>query len=156
MRQSFLRFFVVLTVFALVGSVVHAAERKISRGQLPAAVQKTADEQTQAATVRGYSKDTENGQVEYEVEAISNGHHKDITIAPDGSLLEIEEEVSLGSLPAAVQSGLGAKAGNGKISKVESITKHGAIVAYEGHVITAGKRSEIQVGPAGQPLDHEE
>ena len=40
--------------------------------------------------------------------------------------------------------------------KVESITKHDKVVAYEAQVITNGKRSEVQVGPDGKPLDHEE
>ena len=30
------------------------------------------------------------------------------------------------------------------------------LVAYEAQVTTNGKRSEVQVGPDGKPLDHEE
>jgi len=55
-----------------------------------------------------------------------------------------------------VQSGLQEKAGKGKLGKVESITKHDKLVAYEAKVTTNGKKSEIQVGPDGKPLDHEE
>ena len=44
----------------------------------------------------------------------------------------------------------------GKILKVESISEHDKVVAYEAKVQNAGKRSEIQVGPDGKPLDHEE
>jgi hypothetical protein len=55
-----------------------------------------------------------------------------------------------------VQNGLQAKAGSGKLDKVESITKHDKLVAYEAKVMTNGKRSEIQVGPDGKPLAHEE
>jgi hypothetical protein len=51
---------------------------------------------------------------------------------------------------------LDAKAGKGKITKIESITKHNKLVAYEAQVMTNGKHSEIQVGPDGAPLDHEE
>jgi hypothetical protein len=40
--------------------------------------------------------------------------------------------------------------------KVESITKHDRLVAYEAKVLTGTKKSEIQVGPDGKPLDHEE
>jgi hypothetical protein len=59
-------------------------------------------------------------------------------------------------LPAAVRRALQKKAGSGKITRTESITKLGAIVAYEVKVITNGKKSEVQVGPDGMPLDHEE
>jgi len=55
-----------------------------------------------------------------------------------------------------VKDGLQAKAGAGKIIKVESLTKHDQLVAYEAKVQTDGKKKEIQVGPDGQPLAHEE
>ena len=51
---------------------------------------------------------------------------------------------------------LQAKADKGKITKVESITKKDKLVAYEAQVVTDGKKSEVQVGVDGKPLDHEE
>jgi hypothetical protein len=155
MRASLRPLEVALALVALTATL-RAAEKRISKSELPAAVQKTAAKQTQGATVLGYTKDTEDGQLQYEVELMSNGHSKDVSIAPDGGLLEVEEQVALTSLSPQVRSGLESKAGKGKITKVESITKHGAIVAYEAQVFTAAKHSEIQVGPEGKPLDHEE
>jgi hypothetical protein len=145
-----------LLFVALVSGNLWATETRISKADLPVLVQKTADAQAIGGTVRGYSKDTEDGKLEYEVEMTVKGHSKDITIAPDGTLLEIEEQVSIDSLAPEVRSGLTAKAAKGKISKVESLTKHGKIVAYEAKVLTAGKRSEIQVGPDGKSLHHDE
>jgi uncharacterized membrane protein YkoI len=139
-----------------VATLAGAAEKSISRSELPAAVKTTTDEQSKGATVRGYSTDRENGKLEYEVEMLVNGHTKDVTIAPDGRLLEIEEEVSLNSLSTQVRSGLAAQAGKGKITKIESLTKNGKIVAYEAQVLLAGKHSEVQVGPDGGRLAHEE
>ena len=69
---------------------------------------------------------------------------------------EVEEQVGLDSLPQAVKNGLQAKAGKGKIRKVESLTKHDKLVAYEAQVTTDGKKSEVQVAADGKPLDHEE
>lgn len=60
------------------------------------------------------------------------------------------------ALPAAVKAGLQAKAGEGKRVKVESIMKKDNLVAYEAQVRNGSKRSEVQVGPDGKPLDHEE
>jgi hypothetical protein len=59
-------------------------------------------------------------------------------------------------LNANVQSGLKVKAGKAEITKIESITKNGAIVAYEAQVEISGKHTEIQVGPNGEALRHEE
>ncbi len=133
-----------------------AAEKKIAKSALPPAVSKTANEQSSGAVVKGYSEDREGGMLEYEVEMMVHGHSRDVTIAPDGKLLEVEEQVALNGLSAEVQSALKSKAGKGIITKVESLTKRGRLVAYEAQVRTAGRHSEIQVGPQGQALDHEE
>jgi len=131
-------------------------EKKINRSNLPPAVEKTVAAQTQGAIIRGFNEEKENGKTYYEAELTVNGHSKDILIDPTGAVVEIEEQVDLASLPAAVQSGLQTKAGAGKLGKIESITKHDKVVAYEAKVMNNGKRSEVQVGPDGKPLDHEE
>ena len=133
-----------------------AQEKKIKRSDLPPAVKKTVAAQSAGATIRGFSTEKENGQTLYEAELTVNGHSKDISMTADGSIVEIEEQVSLDSLPAEVKAGLQAKAGNGKILKVESLTKKNKLVAYEAKVETNGKKTEIQVGPDGKPIDHEE
>jgi len=146
---------VLLTIIGATATA-RAAEKRISRDDLPAAVQKAADEQAQVATVRGYSKEVENGQLEYEVQMVTNGHTKDVSIAPDGRVLEVEEQVDIANLPGDVNSGLRARAKTGKITKVESIKKGGTLVAYEAQIVSAGRRWEVQVGPDGGRLDHEE
>jgi hypothetical protein len=133
-----------------------AQEKKVQRSELPAAVQRAADAQSAGATVRGYSTETHNGQVVYEVEMTVRGHGRDVTIGADGTVLEIEEQVALDSLPEAVRTGLRQLAGAGRITNVEALTKHGTLVAYEAHVRTGTKRSETQVGPDGKPLAHPE
>jgi len=149
--------FVVLAVggLLLAGSA-SAQEKKIKRSDLPPAVEKTVAAQSEGATIKGFSTEKEKGQTLYEMEMTVNGHSKDITMAPDGSIVEIEEQVALDSLSADVKAGLQAKAGKGKILKVESLTKKGKLVAYEAKVDTSGRKSEVQVGPDGKPLDHEE
>jgi len=131
-------------------------EKKISRSDLPPAVEKTLAEQTQGAKIRGFSEEKENGQTFYEAELLVDGHSKDILVDENGTVVEVEEQVLIESLAPAVRDGLQAKAGNGKLVKVEKVTKKGKLVAYEAKVVTNGKRSEVQVGPEGKPLDHEE
>jgi uncharacterized membrane protein YkoI len=133
-----------------------AQEKKIKRSDLPPAVEKTVVAQSEGATIKGFSTEKENGQTFYEAELMVNGHSKDILIAADGTVVEVEEQVVFDSLSADVKAGLQAKTGTGKILKVESITKKGKLVAYEAKVDTNGKKSEVQVGPDGKPLDHEE
>ena len=140
----------------LLAGSASAQEKKIKRSDLPPAVEKTVAAQSQGATIKGFSTEKEKGQVFYEAEMMVNGQSKDVLIAADGSIAEVEQQVTLDSLSAAVKAGLQAKAGKGKILKVESITKKDKIVAYEAVVETDGKKSEVQVGPDGKSLDHEE
>jgi len=149
--------FVVLAASGLLlAGTSSAQEKKIKRSDLPPAVEKTVAAQSTGATIKGFSTEKENGQTLYEAEMTVNGHSKDISMTADGSIVEIEEQVVLDSLSADVKAGLQTKAGKGKILKVESLTKKGKLVAYEAKVDTNGKKSEVQVGPDGKPLDHEE
>jgi len=131
-------------------------ERKIQRSELPPAVERAVAAESQGAEIRGFSVETEHGQTHYEAEMTINGHSKDVLMDSTGAVVEVEEQVALDALPPAVHSGLTARARGGKIGKVESLTKHGRLVAYEAVVTTNGKRSEIQVGPEGEVLPHEE
>jgi hypothetical protein len=140
----------------LLGAVALTQERKIKRSDLPAAVEKTVAVQSQGATIRGYSEERENGKTYYEAELMVSGHSKDLLIEGNGTIAEVEEQIAFDTLPAAVRDGLLAKAGKGKLLKVESITKHEKLVAYEAKVLTGAKKSEVQVDPDGRPLDHEE
>ncbi len=123
---------------------------------LPPAVEKAVAGQSQGATVRGFFQEKENGQIFYEVELTVDGHRKDVLVDRNGAIVEVEEEIPLGSLSPSMQAGLHGKAGRGKLVKVESLTKESKLVAYEAEVLTNGKKSEVQVGPDGGALDHEE
>jgi hypothetical protein len=147
--------FASIVVLAL-ATICFAQEKKIQRADLPPAVEKTVAAQSQGATIKGFSQEKENGQTYFEAEMSVNGHSKDVLIDSGGAVVEVEEQVALDSLPQAVKDGLQAKAGAGKILKVESLTKHDKLVAYEAVVQTAGKKKEIQVGPDGTPLAQEE
>jgi hypothetical protein len=123
---------------------------------LPLAVEKAVAEQSKGTTIRGFSQEKENGQTYYEAELMVNGHTKDVLMDANGSVVEVEEQASIESLPAAVRQGLQDKAGKGKLIKVETLTKKDKLVAFEAKVLTNRKASEVQVGADGKALDHEE
>lgn len=119
----------VITTLSLT-AIALAQEEKIERKALPAAVEKTVAAQSQGATIKGFSQEKEKGRTYYEAEMTVNGRSKDVLIDADGAVVEIEEQVAFDSLPAAVKDGLQAKAGAGKLLKVESLTKRSKLVAY--------------------------
>ena len=150
-----------LAVLSLIGGLAiltsaQAQEKKIKREDLPPAVEKTVAAQSQGATIKGFSTEVEEGKTLYEVELTVNGHGKDISMDKEGKIVEVEEEVAMDLLPAEVKAGLTKAAGSGTIAKVESLTKAGKLVAYEADVKNGSKHSEVQVGPNGNKLAHEE
>jgi hypothetical protein len=154
MKTNYLAIFAA-SALLFAGSAL-AQEKKIKRSDLPPAVEKTVAAQSAGAVIHGFSTEQDNGQTLYEAEMTVNGHTKDISMTADGTVVEVEEQVDMNSLSPEVKEGLQAKAGKGKITKVESLTKKDKLVAYEAQVVTGGKKSEVQVGPDGKPLDHEE
>jgi hypothetical protein len=125
-------------------------EPKLKVKDLPAAVQKTVLEQTKGATIRGLAKEVENGKTQYELETKVNGHNRDLIIDPAGKVLEVEEQVDIATLPAAVQAEVKKSLGGGKVLLFESVTKDGTLTGYEASVEKGGKNSSISMGPDGK------
>jgi hypothetical protein len=124
------------------------SETKIQKKDLPAAVQKAMESEIQGATVKGYAKEVEEGKTFYEVETTKSGHARDLLYSPDGTLAELEEEVAMDTLPAAVKTAL---EGVGKLRMVEKVTE-GSKTFYEGHYAKGSKKSEVKVTADGKPV----
>lgn len=142
----------VLTICALAavfGGAAFAADTKVQVEALPSAVQSAMRDQTKGATILGASKEREKGRMTYEVETKVDGKSRDLTFAEDGSLLEVEQEVDLDSIPVPAKQALQKRAANGTIEKVESVTQ-GATTTYEADVKTkSGKSHEVAVNADG-------
>ena len=138
----------VLVSISLAACVSFAAETRVQMKDLPAPVQKTVNEQTKNARLKGLSRETEKGKTYYEAETMVNGKSRDLLIDPTGAVVEVEESTTLDSLPAPAKAAIEKYAQGGKIVKVESVTK-GSAVSYEATVTKGGKRSEIAVDTDG-------
>ena len=145
-----------LALMTLGTTPLQSQERSIPRDQLPPAVAATAAEHSRQGTVLGYTREQEGGQTYYEVALLVAGRHRDVLIDCSGVVVEIEQELPFDSLPSPAQSALRAKAAGGRIRTVEALTKKGRLVAYEAHLGRGERAREIQVGPKGETLPHEE
>jgi hypothetical protein len=65
-----------------------AADKKITRAQLPAAVERTVSQQSQGAVIKGFSIEKEAGKTVYEMALTVNGHGKDISMDAQGNVLD--------------------------------------------------------------------
>ena len=115
---------------------------------LPAAVQNAVKKQTGGAQFRGFAQEVEKGKTFYEAETIVNGKSRDILFDGNGALVEVEEETTLDSIPAAAKGALEKAAAGGKITKVETVTA-GSKVKYEAAITKGRKKSEFAVGADG-------
>src|SRR5262247_897808 len=121
-------YIVIASAFAacllLAGTILaQETERPARMKDLPQAVQTTVREQSRGAAVRGLSIETENGQTFYEASLKVRGRVRDVLIDANGNVVEVEERVTLASLPPAARSEILRQAGKGRIMMVESITK---------------------------------
>ena len=136
---------ITLAAFSIAG---FAAEKKIQMKDLPPAVQKAVEEQTKGATVKGISKEVENGKTMFEVETTVNGKGRDLILDPAGAVVEVEAEVTLDSIPTPAKAAIEKKAVGGKIIKVETLTK-GKSITYEAAIKKGMKTSEVTVNADG-------
>jgi uncharacterized membrane protein YkoI len=133
----------------LAGSAI--AESKVKVENLPPAVQKTVKEQTQNAKLVGVSKEKEGGKTVYELETMVNDKSRDLMIDSAGTIISVEDEVALDSIPEAAKKSIQEKVAGGKITKVETVTK-GSEVSYEAaYTSKSGKKAEYAVNADGTP-----
>jgi len=143
------RTLMIVLVIAALGGAATAAEKKLQMKDLPPAVQKTVQDQTKGAEIKGLSTETEKGKTTYEVETMVNGKHRDFLVDVKGAVTEVEEETALASIPAAARAAIEKKAAGGKITLVETMTRGGATFFEAAYTSKAGKKLEVLVKPDG-------
>jgi uncharacterized membrane protein YkoI len=126
-----------------------AADQTLQVKNLPAAVQKTVQEQTKGAEIKNIGKEVEKGVTQYEVETMVNGKHRDFNVDTKGALLVVEEETTLDSLPAAAKAAIEKKAAGGKLGMVEIMTRGGQTLYEAACTTKAGKKTEVLVKADG-------
>ncbi len=149
MRKTIHTSIVFCTAFGVAISV--AAEKKVKVQDLPRAVQETVKAQTKDSALVGVTKEVEDGKTVYELETRANGRARDLLIDGSGVIISVEQEVTLDAIPPAAKAAIEKRAGSGKITKVETVTK-GQTMIYEAAVVKRGKRSEILVGSDGSTV----
>jgi hypothetical protein len=164
-EMTYRRIIALLITGLLVAGSAFARGKKINRSELPAAVERTLQLESQGAEVKHLSQENKNGQIYYKAKMKMDGRSKEVLINANGDVLKVKEKVSVDRLPTEVKAGIEAKAGFlGHIAEVESITKNDRLVAYEARVErpvffvpgVSVVSSIVQVGPDGKNLDHKE
>jgi hypothetical protein len=134
---------------------VYAADHKkdeVSLLQLPDAVQKIVHDQTAGGKIDKIKKETEDGNLQYEVKFTKGDQKMEINLAPDGTVLASEEEVAVAQVPAAVQSTIKALAGT--IKQIMKVTEAGKD-HFEVVVMNQEEKQWLNVAPNGTVMPKE-
>jgi Peptidase propeptide and YPEB domain len=121
--------------------------------KLPAAVEAAFKKAYPTATIKGTSKEDENGKTVYEIESIDKGLGRDLLYQPDGTVISIEEEIPESAQPAAVTATLKKQFAGATITKREKVTEGGTMF-YE-FQLTGAKVPEVQIRPDGTVIPPE-
>jgi uncharacterized protein YpmB len=139
----------ILLAIASLAVLATGAGKKLEVKDLPPAVQKTVRDQLNGAEITGIAKETEKGKLQYEVETMVNGKHRDFNVDAKGTLLVVEQETSLDSIPAAAKAAIEKKAATGKLGMIEIMTRGGATFYEAAYTSKDGKKHETLVTPEG-------
>ena len=102
------------------------------------------------AILKAAAEENEDGKVVWEVESTEGGLGRDLLYTPDGSVVEIEEEVKSAQLPAPVAAAVKAQYPAARIVKGERVTR-GATVTYELQLAGASRKS-VALTPEGKAV----
>ena len=146
MKQTVIALLMLVAISGLAG----AAAKSLQVTDLPAAVQKTVQDNLKGAEIKNISKEVEKGVTQYEVETMLNGKHRDFEVDAKGKLLVVEEEAAIAAIPAAAKAAIEKKVAGGKLVKVETVDKGDGVTLYEAsYTSQAGKKGSILVKADG-------
>jgi len=103
------------------------------------------------AVIKNVAEEKENGKTTWEVESTDNGMARDPVYNPDGTVVDIEEEVAAASLPPAVTAALKAKHPKAIITKAEKLIT-GKTFVYELTIGGAGSVTSIELTADGKAV----
>lgn len=146
---------------AMMCAVVYAHKHKGKKTWLPDVVKAAIKASYPGAEIEEVEKEYEGVKV-YEVELEQNEKEMEVTFAKDGTIVEVETEVSMESLPKAVAKAITEAAKGAKIKEVEKEVIYAVVklvkldtpkTVYEAKIIKNGKKCEIEVAADGTVLE---
>ena len=96
----------------------------------------------------------EDGTPAYEAVWTANGHKHEIAVAKDGTVLSIEEIISLKEAPEAVRAAIVKEAGDSEVIEVEKVIAKGK-TTYEAVIKKGSGKVEVKFDEAGKVLERE-
>lgn len=131
----------VLACVICILSTGYAADKKITKKQIPSAVLNAFESAYPNAKIKGQAIENEKGKKFYEIESIDGTVARDLLYTPEGKVHEIEETADPATLPDNLKNTFAREYPKGKIVKAEKVTTDDTLVTYEVRV-RLGKKSK--------------
>ena len=155
--------FVVMAVFVVVVvcMVTYAGKHDHKKLCLPAAVKAAIEALYPQAEIEEAEVEEEGVKV-YEVELEQNGQEVELTVAPDGTLVEVETEMDLEGLPKLVAEAIAKAAKGATVKEVSNEVTYAVVklvkldepeTSYEAELSKDGAECEIEVAADGTILE---
>ena len=125
------------------------AEKKLALKDLPAPVQATVQSELKGGEIRTIGKETEHGVVQYEIETMRAGKHRDFEVDTKGRLLVVEEETTFDSIPEAARTAIKRKVADGALGMIELFMRNGETMYEAQYTTKTGKKHEVLVKADG-------
>ena len=128
MRRVIKRLLVTAAVLALWMSAAGgtpsagAAEEKVPVDKLPKAVVDAVKARFPGAELKAGGKEEDEGKTVFEVSLKHKGSQYDVSVTPEGKIIEVEKMIAAKDLPAAVAKALEKKHPKSTLKTIEEIT----------------------------------
>jgi hypothetical protein len=165
MKTKHFKVMVIMIVVVAMGCVLTYAEKskdkKESKVSLPAAVTDAISSLHPGAVVKEANLEEEEAKV-YEVVIEPNGQGIELTIAPDGTVVEVTTEVAVKDLPPAVARAITDASSGARIEEVKNEVTYAVVkivkldkpsAGYEAKLVKDSMKSEIKVSADGKVLE---
>lgn len=135
--------------------VAEEEDKPVKWADVPAAVAKSIKAAAGDAKLAEVVLGDEDGVSAYETSWKAGGHKHEIAVAKDGTVLSLEEIISLKEAPKAIQAAITKAAAGNKVLEVEKVLEKGK-TKYEA-VIEKGKgKLNITFDESGKVLERED
>ncbi|MCB0283563.1 MAG: PepSY-like domain-containing protein [Calditrichaeota bacterium] len=132
--------------------------------EIPQAVKLAFDKTYPGAEIKEFAKETEDGQVYYEVACVFEGRRIDASYKPNGTVAATEEVISSDILPEAVKTSITKEFKNYTVSLAEKVQKDEKVL-YELKLEDSEHEDRLEVifsetgqlvKKSGKSIEHEE
>jgi hypothetical protein len=133
-----------VVVVALVASAFVRAddgEEKVPIDKLPKAVTDALKEKYPKATLVEAVKVTEDGEVTYEVTIKQKKQELDVTLTPEGKIVQVEKEIEVKDVPKVVMDAVKKKYPKATFQGASEISKDDKVAEYELDIVTKDKKN---------------